>query len=296
MELRREAGESGGQRISTRFELSQTPEGREIRAKIEAEYKRRMAILGQALEALNIPKDQLMLVPAVLERTDLGYIFDIDLVYFGKAEDSGKLYDYLHDQKNIFTFIIEIDQARMEELKRDFPDFYQFLEEGRGNVPEMPEEFAVGDSSFNEEAGELEDASRRVLSLDQKQELRRQRMAIRQEFIQEIEQRIRVAAFAFSRSMTRKGLSRFDISSDLDIDIVIDSQEYELDRNTYAWIAQYLRWKYARAHQIKVDTHVETLGYAASVVRRDGRFRDFYKKVFGLDISPAPHVSEDELG
>ncbi|MDI6883505.1 MAG: hypothetical protein QMC93_03595 [Patescibacteria group bacterium] len=266
-----------------KFELSRTPEGREIRERLEKEYDRRIIILKNVLAVLGIPEDLVVLAPPALDRTDFGYTSDVDLVFLGTDEQEKKLYQKLHTSFEILPFIIHLNQEKLTEIKKDLPELYQFLMQRKGNIPTKEGEIETAENYWKE-AAELETRSRTILSIEDKLRLKEQRSKIGNSFVDEVKQEVPVLGYTFSGSMMTD-IKRFGINSDLDIDLLINPVGEKAERNTYNWIHLFLKWKYAEEFGIKVDVHDTTLEFARRMVSHEPKFVDFYKKEFGIDIT-----------
>lgn len=277
----------GDDLLARRFELGQSPEGREIREKIEKEYQRRLGVLRSALDALEIHHDLVAILPPVLDRADIGYTGDIDIIFFGEEAKREDLFNKTYNELGVFPFIIEFDGARLAQIQQDMPEFYDFIMAMRGNISQESLRREIQETSnFLNEARLLEERSRYILSPEQKELLKVERLEIGRRFIEDAKRQVDILGYAFSGSMMSRSLERFDISSDLDIDMLVNS-ESEHDPRAFDWIALYLSRRYARDYKIKVDVHTETLGFARTMVSRDPRFADFYRSVYGINIEPS---------
>lgn len=264
-----------------KFELKQTPEGREIREKIEREYDRRIAILRSVISALEIPEDAIILRPPVLDRTDLGYVADVDLILLGSAEERESLFKKIHKTFGVFPFVISINEARFKEIEKALPQLYQFLMSRKGRIPHGEAE--IIESDFTDEAAELEMRSRGILTLEEKEILKKQRLKIASKFIEEVSQKVPVVAHALSGSMITH-MEHFGINSDLDIDL-ITNPERGGEENANDWIHLYLTWKYAEECGVKVDVSDDTLSEAKKMASLLPGIAEYYKKTFGLDLT-----------
>lgn len=269
--------------MEVKFELSGTPDGREIREKLEKEYNRRIIILKNVIVALEIPEDLVILAPPVLDRTDFGYTSDVDLVFLGTDEQREKLYQRLHTSFEILPFIIHINPERLTEIGIDLPELYQFLMQKRGNIPARGGTVESAGDYWNE-ATELEIKARTVLSPEDKLRLKEQRLKIGNNFVDEVKQKVPILEHTFSGSMMT-GMQRFGINSDLDIDFLINPANERAERNAYDWIHVFLKWKYAEEFGIKVDAFVTSLESARMMALHEQKFVEYYKKKFGIDIT-----------
>lgn len=266
-----------------KFELSETPEGKEMREKLEKEYDRRIIILRNVLAALEIPENLVVLAPPVLDRTDFGYISDIDLVFLGTGEQREKLYQKLHTSFEIFPFIIHLDSDRLTEIKKDLPELYQFLIQRKGNIPTKEGEIKTAENYWDE-AAELKEKSRTILSTEDKLRLKEQRLKIGNCFINEVRQKVPVLGHKFSGSMM-SDIEKFGISSDLDIDLLINPADEKAEQNAHDWICLFLKWKYAEKFRINVDAYYTTLEFARKMALHKPKFINFYRQEFGIDIT-----------
>jgi len=266
-----------------KFELSMTPEGKEIKERLEKEYNRRIIILKNVLEVLEIPKDLVVLAPPVLERTDFGYTSDIDLVFLGTKEQMEKLYQKLHTSFEILPFIIYFDQKRLTEIKNDLPELYQFLMQKKGNIQEK-EGMIETAGNYWDEAKKLEAKMRTILPLEDKLRLKEQRLKIGSNFVEEVKQKVQVLGHAFSGSMMTD-MEKFGINSDLDIDLLINPASEKAERNAFDWIHLFLKWKYAEKFGIKIDVSETTLDFARLLSSHEPKFIDYYKEKFGIEIT-----------
>ena len=265
------------------FELSRTPEGREIRERLEKEYDRRIIILKNVLAVLEISEDLVVIAPPALDRTDFGYTSDVDLVFLGTEERREKLYQKLYTSFEILPFIIHIDPQRLTEIENDLPELYQFLMQRRGNVQAREGEIEAA-GNYWDEATELEIKARTILLPEEKLRLKEQRLKIGSSFVDEVKQRVPVLGYTFSGSMMID-MERFGINSDLDIDLLINPADEKAERNARDLIHIFLKWKYAEEFGIKVDISDTNLEFARTMASRDPKFVDYYKRVFGIDIT-----------
>lgn len=270
------------QEAEARFELSKTPEGREIRERLEKEYNNRITILKDVLAVLKIPEDLIILAPPVLDRTDFGYVSDIDLIFLGTIKQGEKLYQKLHASFEILPFIIYFSQERLLEIKNDFSEFYHFLMQRKGNIQAKESELEANKNYWSE-AEELEIKARKILSPKEKLRLKEQRLKIGNSFVEEVKQRVMVLGHAFSGSMMTN-IERFGINSDLDVDFLIDSAGEKSERDAIDWINVFLKWKYAEKFGVKIDASHTSLKFAREMVSHEPKFIDYYKKEFGVDI------------
>lgn len=274
---------SKSQNVEVKFELSGTPEGKEIRERLDKEYNRRITILKNVLAVLEIPEDLIILAPLAPDRTDFGYTSDVDLVFLGTDEQRERLYQKLHTSFEILPFIIHFNPDRLIEIENDLPELYQFLMQRRGNIP-VKEGGIETAENYWEEATELETKARAVLSPEEKLRLKEQRLKIGSSFVDEVKQKIPVLGHTFSGSMM-SDMERFGINSDLDIDLLIDPANKKAERNAFDWIHVFLVWKYAEEFGIKVDASETSLEFARRMASHEPKFVDYYKKEFGIDIT-----------
>jgi len=268
-----------------KFELSRTPEGKEIRERLEKEYDRRITTLKNVLGALEIPEDLVVLAPPVLDRTDFGYTADIDLVFLGTDEQREELYQKLHTSFEILPSIIHLNPERLTEIKENLPELYQFLMQRKGNIPIKEGKIEIT-KDYWEEAADLEIKARTILSSEDKRRLKEQRLKIGNDFVNEVKQKVLVLGYNFSGSMMTD-MEKFGINSDLDVDLLIDYADERTKRNVYDWIHLFLKWKYANEFGIKIDIYDTDLEFARKMASHNPKFVDFYKKEFGVDIIEA---------
>ena len=267
-----------------RFELSATPEGREIREVLEKEYQRRIAILNKALDDLKIPKELIIISPPVLDRTDFGYNTDLDIIFLGEEEQGSNLYNRLYKEGEFLATVDHYGPERLREIERALPELYDFLMRRRGNILVTDPKLAEGSGwNFWGQAEKLEAKARTLLGPEEKEQLREQRLAIGKQFVDEARQKANVVAYAFSGSML-ENMERFGAISDLDIDLVIDSPDPVAKSNALDWVYVYLKWKYTEEYGIKVDIFPTELNDLKQMAALDSDMADFYKRIFGIDL------------
>ncbi|MDD5750145.1 MAG: hypothetical protein PHU56_00640 [Candidatus Pacebacteria bacterium] len=271
-----------------RFELSAIPEGREAGKILREEYERRIAVLKNALGALNLSEESLVIVPPVSERTDFGYGTDLDIIFFGSQEQGDLLHSRLYEEGGLFADIDCIGQERLSDIKNKMPEFYDFLTDRRGKIPfhSLPESIESSRDAgkrFLEQAESLEAKIRTVVSPEDKANLKEYRLAIGRQFIKESAEKIKIVATAFSGSMM-EDMDRFSINSDLDIDLVIDSPDTAAEDNAREWLL-YLKLKYALEYGIKADVFPTELEHFKNMAAFDKDMTDFYQRYFGVNFS-----------
>lgn len=255
---------------------------KEIWEKMENEYDRRIMILKKVLKNLEILENLVILEPPVLKRTDFGYNADIDFIFLGNDKQKTELSNELQNTFDIFPHIESYDSKKIEEIKNNSCGFYDLLMKRRGNLPIKESGAKEFSDNFLEESSELEMKARNILSMEEKDVLRKERMKIGKKFIEEIKKHISVLGYNFSGSMM-KDMNRFGINSDLDIDILVNPSNKEEQR----WddLIHYLKWKYAEDFGIKIDIGDISLEKAREMVNNNPKFRDFYKEEFGVDVT-----------
>lgn len=266
------------------FKLPINPGGEKIRERLEKEYDRRISIFKNVLVVLEIPEDLVVLAPPVLDRTDFGYTSDIDLVFLGTEEQRDELYQKLYASFEILSSIIHIDQERLAKIESELPELYQFLMQRRGNIPIKETKMEIPVVNFWDEALELEIKARTALLPEDKLLLKEQRLKIGRDFVDEVKQRIPVLGHNFSGSMMTD-MERFGTNSDLDIGLLTNPADEKAERNAFDWIHLYLKWKYAERFGTQVDASDTSLNFARMMASHDSKFKDYYQREFGIDIT-----------
>ena len=268
----------------TKIEPAKSGEYAELRLVLEKEFQRRVAALKKILAELNIPESDIVLAPPVLDRTDFGYVADIDFIFLGTAELRNELYQKMYASHEVLAHIIDINPVRLSEIKNELPELYQFIMETRARFP-AGDAADLSPGDFYERQSELEDKMRAVLLPQEKEILKEQRLKIGQSFIQEVKTRVPILGEHFSGSMMNDS-QRFGLNSDLDIDFLTNIPEADPSQsNAYDWLHIYLKWKYARDYGIKVDVGDTDLKFAQNMAKHDSKFIEFYKTQYNVDIT-----------
>lgn len=246
--------------------------------RMRIEYERRKLIIKNALSFLGNSEELVILAPPVLDRTDFGYVADLDIVFWGDSQQEMDLFEKMNESE-MDLFVIRYDKDRLVEISEKVPAFYLFLKERKCGV-EIENYPNTEAGNFFDEAPELEEQIRKSISLQDKISLKNKRLRIGAEFINDTKKYLNVLGFCFSGSMVNN-FEKFGINSDLDIDILYDSRE---DSLAFEFLHIYLKWKYAEEFGIKIDIGDTEIKSAKRMALRDKNLNEFYLKKFGIDV------------
>src|SRR3989344_6213476 len=167
-----------------------------------------------------------------------------------------------------------MNQKRLTEIKKELPEFHQFLMQRKGNIPAKEGgRVGIASSNFWEEAPDLEAKSRTILSPSDKLLLKEKRLEIGRNFVEEVKQKVPVLGHNFSGSMMTD-MDRFGVSSDLDVDFLTNPGSEKTGGNAFDWIHYYLTWKYAEKFGIKIDAADTSLDFARQMASNNPEFID----------------------
>ncbi len=277
-----ESGENKEEENS-KFELENTQEGREIKEFLEKEFTRREIILKNTLEELDIPDEEFMLAPPLLTRTDFGYNSDIDGVFLGSMADELRLEQKLMETHGLSLFVINLDEKDLENISENIPELYGVIERNRG-ITAHDEEIEPNDGEeFFEKAPEKEARLRSILSPEQKEQLKQERLRIGEEFMEEINQKAQVLGYRFFGSMM-SDMDRFGINSDVDLDVLLEVEDKKKEREIFLYVRMYLKWKYIEQYGVEVDCHHITSNKLRELVQRSPELKQVYEEKFNIDI------------
>ncbi len=255
----------------------------EIREILEKEFGRRIGTLKKTLAELGIAEDAVILAPPVLNRTDFGYVSDIDLVFLGNEEQEMSLYEKLQDDFGIYPFVVRYDPVELEKMREELPEFYSFLMERRGNIKAVNVAASPPSEEFLDRATDLEAKARTLQSEEEKLALKKERLTIGERFVEDVGKQVAVLGYCFSGSMMND-MDRFSSISDLDIEMLTKYEDEKNEEKAFKWIHMYLKWKYAEKFGIKVDVGDTSLKSAKKFASLDPVMRKHFEHRFGVDV------------
>ncbi|NTW30692.1 MAG: hypothetical protein HGA33_05415 [Candidatus Moranbacteria bacterium] len=261
-------------------------EGEKIREILEREFGRRIGALKKTLAELGIAEDAVILAPPVLNRTDFGYVSDIDFAFLGEEEQEARLFEKLCDDFNLYPFAVRYDREDLVEMKEDLPELYSFLMERKGDLRIHAAKDGIPSSDFLDEAPELEARARTLQSPEEKSALKERRLSIGKDFVEEVRKKITVLGYCFSGSMM-DDMDRFGSISDLDIEMLTNYKDEKDKARAFGWIHIYLKWKYAEEFGIKIDVGDTDLKSAKKLASQDRNLRNHFERQFGIDVMNA---------
>ena len=136
---------------------------------------------------------------------------------------------------------------------------------------------------FFEEAPEKEARLRGILSPEQKEQLKQERLMIGEEFIEEINKKAQVLGYNFFGSMMND-MDRFGINSDVDLDVLLDVEDKEKEREIFLYVRMYLKWKYIEQYNTEIDCHYITSNKLRDLIEKNPELKQIYKEKFDIDI------------
>ncbi|NTW30512.1 MAG: hypothetical protein HGA33_04480 [Candidatus Moranbacteria bacterium] len=279
---KREATERDPERLISH----EKAEYEEIREILEKEFGRRIGVLKKTLVELGISEDTVILAPPVLNRTDFGYVADIDLVFLGNEEQEKSLYEKLQDDFGIYPFVVRYDPVDLEKMREELPEFYSFLMERRGNIKAANVATSPRPEEFFDKAADLEAKARTLQSKEEKLALKKERLTIGERFVDDVGKRVAVLGYCFSGSMMND-MDRFSSISDLDIEVLTNYKDEKDKARAFGCIHIYLKWKYAEEFGIKIDVGDTDLKSAKKLASQDRNLRNHFERQFGIDVMNA---------